>query len=43
MWSIRIWLNCLKESFYLANGGQQLPILEIRTGLEALIQHIDAI
>ncbi|SDO52121.1 HDIG domain-containing protein [Paenibacillus sp. yr247] len=35
-------LKLLKRIFLLANGGQPLPILDIRTGLEALIQHIDA-
>jgi putative nucleotidyltransferase with HDIG domain len=35
-------VKLLKRVFLLANGGQQLPILEIRTGLEALIRHIDA-
>jgi HD-GYP domain-containing protein (c-di-GMP phosphodiesterase class II) len=35
-------LTLLKRIFLLANGGQPLPILDIRTRLEALIQHIDA-
>ena len=35
-------VKLLKRVYLLANGGQQLPILEIRTGLEALIRHIDA-
>ncbi len=35
-------VKLLKRVFLLANGGQQLPILEIRTGLETLIRHIDA-
>ncbi|WP_310500096.1 HD-GYP domain-containing protein [Paenibacillus qinlingensis] len=35
-------VKLLKRVFLLANGGQQLPILEIRTGLESLIRHIDA-
>jgi putative nucleotidyltransferase with HDIG domain len=35
-------LKLLKRIFLLANGGQTLPILDIRTGLEAIIQHIDA-
>ncbi|WNR44598.1 HD-GYP domain-containing protein [Paenibacillus roseipurpureus] len=35
-------IKLLKRVFLLANGGQPLPILEIRTGLEALIRHIDA-
>lgn len=34
-------LTLLKHVFKLANGGQSLPILDIRTRLEALIQHID--
>ncbi|MBD0382268.1 HD-GYP domain-containing protein [Paenibacillus sedimenti] len=34
-------LTLLKRIFRLANGGQPLPILDIRTRLEALIQHID--
>ncbi|BFT68566.1 HD-GYP domain-containing protein [Paenibacillus sp. P36] len=34
-------LKLLKRVFLLANGGQPLPILDIRNGLEALIQHID--
>jgi HD-GYP domain-containing protein (c-di-GMP phosphodiesterase class II) len=34
-------LLLLKHVFNLANGGQSLPILDIRTCLEALIQHID--
>ncbi|MFC5450653.1 HD-GYP domain-containing protein [Paenibacillus aestuarii] len=35
-------LTLLKRLFHLANGGQPLPIFDIRTRLEALIQHIDA-
>lgn len=35
-------LKLLKRVFLLANGGQPLPILDIRNGLEALIQHIDS-
>lgn len=35
-------VKLLKRVFLLANGGQQLPILEIRTGIETLISHIDA-
>ncbi|MEW9699638.1 HD-GYP domain-containing protein [Paenibacillus sp. SI8] len=35
-------LNLLKRTFHLANGGHPLSILDIRTRLEALIQHIDA-
>lgn len=34
-------LKLLKRVFLLANGGQPLPILDIRNGLEALIQHIE--
>jgi len=34
-------LTLLKRVFNLVNGGQSLPILDIRTRLEALIQHID--
>ncbi len=34
-------LALLKRVFNLANGGQSLPMLDIRTCLEALIQHID--
>ncbi|TXK77767.1 HD-GYP domain-containing protein [Paenibacillus sp. N3.4] len=34
-------LILLKRVYLLANGGQPLPILDIRLGLEALIQHID--
>jgi HD-GYP domain-containing protein (c-di-GMP phosphodiesterase class II) len=34
-------LGLLRHVFNLANGGQSLPILDIRTRLEALIQHID--
>ncbi|GGA06740.1 HD family phosphohydrolase [Paenibacillus marchantiophytorum] len=35
-------LKLLRSVFLLANGGQPIPILDIRNGLEALIQHIDA-
>ncbi|OPH53618.1 HD family phosphohydrolase [Paenibacillus ferrarius] len=35
-------LKLLKRVYLLANGGQPLPIFDIRNGLEALIQHIDA-
>nr|WP_205516816.1 HD-GYP domain-containing protein [Paenibacillus sp. SYP-B3998] len=35
-------LTLLKRIFRLASGGQPFPILDIRTRLEALIQHIDA-
>lgn len=35
-------LKLLKRIFLLATGGQPLPILDIRTGLEGLLQHIDA-
>jgi HD-GYP domain-containing protein (c-di-GMP phosphodiesterase class II) len=34
-------LNLLRHIFNLANGGQSLPILDIRTRLEALILHIE--
>ncbi|MBP1994589.1 HD-GYP domain-containing protein [Paenibacillus eucommiae] len=34
-------LQLLKRVFNLASGGQSLPILDIRTNLEALLQHID--
>jgi HD-GYP domain-containing protein (c-di-GMP phosphodiesterase class II) len=34
-------LKLLKHLFNLANGGQSLPILDLRTRLEALIKHID--
>ncbi|MNI30202.1 Cyclic di-GMP phosphodiesterase response regulator RpfG [compost metagenome] len=34
-------LGLLKHVFKLAYGGQSLPMLDIRTRLEALIQHID--
>ncbi|UKS26032.1 HD-GYP domain-containing protein [Paenibacillus sp. HWE-109] len=35
-------LKLLRSVFLLANGGQPIPILDIRNALEALIQHIDA-
>lgn len=35
-------LALLRRVFHLVSGGQTIPILDIRTRLEALIQHIDA-
>ncbi|UJF33306.1 HD-GYP domain-containing protein [Paenibacillus hexagrammi] len=35
-------LTLLKRVFHLVNGGQPIPILDVRTRLEALIQHIDS-
>jgi HD-GYP domain-containing protein (c-di-GMP phosphodiesterase class II) len=34
-------IGLLKRVYKLASGGQSLPILDIRTRMEALIQHID--
>ncbi|SEC31295.1 HD-GYP domain, c-di-GMP phosphodiesterase class II (or its inactivated variant) [Paenibacillus sp. GP183] len=34
-------LNLLRHVYNLANGGQSLPILDIRTRLEALLLHIE--
>ncbi|RTE06703.1 HD-GYP domain-containing protein [Paenibacillus whitsoniae] len=35
-------VKLLKRVFQLADGGQPLPIMDIRKGIEALLQHIDS-